>query len=122
MTDPVRAPRGRIQGTPSAAWRGRSVRALRSIALGAGIALACPAALAQEAEPMQQPQPAADSLNVEILVLHGTNDGKGIDRDIGDMPELGKPPFSSYNSYKVLKRQRLTLNRGKPESVTMPND
>ncbi len=47
---------------------------------------------------------AETTVNVELIVLHATNDGSGIDPKIGKMPELGKPPFSSYNSYKLLDR------------------
>jgi hypothetical protein len=38
---------------------------------------------------------------VEVMILHATNSKKGIDQRIGDMPELKKPPFSSYDSYEL---------------------
>ena len=88
--------------------------------LGLGVALASPAVIAQEVEPLQQP--AQETLNVELIVLHGTNDGKGIDPNIGDMPELKRPPFSSYNSYKQLQKERLTLTLAKSETRKLPND
>lgn len=49
---------------------------------------------------------------VEVLELHGTNDGSGIDPKLGKLPQLGKPPFSSYNSYRLLARGTLELTRG----------
>ena len=54
----------------------------------------------------------ADAENVavaEVLVLHATNDAKGIDPAIGDLPQLKQPPFSSYDSYKLLERGKLDL-------------
>ena len=38
------------------------------------------------------------------------------------MPELKRPPFSSYNSYKVLKRERVALKMGSSEKRKLPND
>jgi hypothetical protein len=52
---------------------------------------------------------AADEASAEVLVLHATNDGKGIDPAIGDLPQLKQPPFSSYDSYKLLERGKLAL-------------
>jgi hypothetical protein len=57
----------------------------------------------------------------DILVLHATNEKKGIDRRIGDMPELTKPPFSSYDSYALVDRGRLPLEKGVPKTLVLPN-
>lgn len=46
----------------------------------------------------------------KIVVLHGTNDGKGIDPAIGDLPQLKQPPFSAYDSYKLLDRGSVKLD------------
>lgn len=99
---------------------GSASRALRALALGAGIALVCPAALAQTPPkpPTQAPQTA---VNVEIIILHATNDGSGIDPKIGKMPELAQPPFSSYNSYKLLDRKTLALTKGNAQTHVLPN-
>jgi hypothetical protein len=67
-------------------------------------------------EPARAPQHFA-----EILVLHATNAKKGIDRRIGDMPELTKPPFSSYDSYALVDRAKLPLERGVPKTLVLPN-
>jgi hypothetical protein len=48
--------------------------------------------------------PAPTSISADVLVLHATNDQSGIDPRIGPMPALSKPPFSSYNSYRLLSR------------------
>ena len=43
--------------------------------------------------------------------MHATNEKKGIDPRIGKLPELGKSPFSNYDSYQVLDRVRLPLKK-----------
>ena len=57
---------------------------------------------------------------MEVIVLHGTNDGSGIDAKIGKIAELSKPPFSSYNSYKLLDRVKLPLTKGKSSTTKLP--
>lgn len=68
------------------------------------------------------PAPAAACVDAEVILLHGTNDGSGIDPKIGKIPELSKPPFSSYNSYKLLERPKVNLCKGKEVKVKLPND
>jgi hypothetical protein len=90
-------------------------------------ALAPGAALAEPIRPFsgdaaELQSPAEDTINVELLVLHATNDGKGIDKGLEDMPELKRPPFSSYNSYKVLKREKVALKMGSSDKRKLPND
>lgn len=57
----------------------------------------------------------------DILVLHATNEKKGIDRRIGEMPELTKPPFSSYDSYTLVDRTKLPLEKGVAKTFVLPN-
>ncbi|MFT3767078.1 MAG: hypothetical protein QM820_16395 [Minicystis sp.] len=74
-----------------------------------------------DARPQQQQAPkAVAAISAEIMVLHGTNDGSGIDPKIGKMPELGKPPFSSYNSYKLLDCTTASVDKGKAAAHTLP--
>jgi hypothetical protein len=54
------------------------------------------------------------------MVLHGTNDNTGIDRAIGPMPALTKPPFSAYNSYKLLSRNSVPLPRSVASKLKLP--
>ena len=54
-------------------------------------------------------------------MLHATNDKKGIDRRIGEMPELTRPPFSSYDSYALVDRVKLPLAKGVPKTLVLPN-
>lgn len=83
--------------------------------LGGGSAIAAPDAGAA--------QPAATSAGAEIMVMHATQvPGPGsIDEKIGNMPQLKKPPFSSYNTYKLLDRTSLSLKKGEPGSYKLPN-
>jgi hypothetical protein len=65
-------------------------------------------------------QAASAAMSAEVIVLHATNDGSGIDPKIGKMPALGQPPFSSYNSYKLLERVTLPLVKGKSSTTKLP--
>lgn len=65
---------------------------------------------------------AKSEYSAEVLVLHATNDGKGIDERVADMPELKKPPFSSYDSYELLKKVRFPLRKEEPKVFKLPND
>lgn len=62
-----------------------------------------------------------DSIKVEVLVLHASNQGKGVDPAIGKLPELNEPPFSSYDTYKLLSRNQLGLKRNVAGSITLAN-
>ena len=73
---------------------------LFGIFLAAGVSLA-PVPSVALAEEKAAPNAAEAAVSAELVVLHGTNDGSGIDPKIGKMSELSKPPFSSYNSYKL---------------------
>ena len=37
------------------------------------------------------------------------------------MPELKKPPFSSYKSYELLQKVKLLLNKDEPKTLELPN-
>jgi len=71
--------------------------------------------------PAEKAPPAAAVYNAEVLVLHATNGDKGIDARIGDMPELKKPPFSSYKSYELLQKVRHPLEKERPRTLDLPN-
>jgi len=78
------------------------------------------AASPDRAEPAGD-KPAAAKHVADVMVLHATNSKRGIDRRIGDMPELTRPPFSSYDSYTLVNRARLPLEKGAPKRLTLPN-
>lgn len=88
-----------------------------AFAFGAAPAPTERAAPAQQPAPMQSP---AAAVSAEIMILHGTNSGSGIDPKIGKIPALSKPPLSSYNSYKLLDRSKLQLDLGKTGSQKLP--
>ncbi|MBI5531369.1 MAG: hypothetical protein HY898_01550 [Deltaproteobacteria bacterium] len=58
----------------------------------------------------------------EVMVLHATNTDGGIDPRIGPMPELKKPPFSAYNTYKLIERTAITLTPSQPATAKLPNN
>lgn len=104
------------------------LRALGARRFGGALLLSCAALLAV---PSAAAEPPADKARpahqqgaffAEVMVLHATNSKKGIDARIGAMPELGKPPFSSYDSYELLDRQRLPLDKQAPRTLKLPND
>ncbi|MGK4002014.1 hypothetical protein WMF31_05280 [Sorangium sp. So ce1036] len=92
--------------------------AVMALALG----LSPSSAVAQgQAPPPAPAQPSDAAATFELVVLHATNDGTGIDPKIGKMPELGKPPFSAYNSYKLLERTKIGVQKGKPTTTKLPD-
>lgn len=64
--------------------------------------------------------PAAQ-VPAQIMVLHATNTDGGIDPRIGPLPQLKLPPFSAYNTYKLLGRHAITLATSRPDTTTLPN-
>ena len=100
-----------------------------SLALALALGLFARGTLAddsRQAAPAEAPAPAQTatpvaSVNMEVIILHATNDGTGIDPKIGKIPELSKPPFSSYNSYKLLDRPKIAVAQGAQSTVKLPN-
>ena len=62
----------------------------------------------------------AREVAAEVLILHATNSKKGVDERIGKMPELKKPPFSAYDSYELLSKNRVPLKK-EPQTLKLPN-
>jgi hypothetical protein len=85
---------------------------------GSGLAALAPSILAKDAHAGDAPA----EITAEVMVLHATNEGKGIDPGIGDLPELKKPPFSSYDTYKLLGKTNHKLAKGKEQDKKLPND
>jgi hypothetical protein len=113
---------------------GRHARTMKAAAVALAIVLCSPAALGDEprraagalspkarAQSDGDKKPAEPSFAAEVLVLHATNTQKGIDARIGAMPELKKPPFSSYDSYELLDRARLDLDQKTPKTLKLAN-
>jgi len=72
-------------------------------------------------EPEKPALPAKIGTFADVLVLHATNLKQGVDARLRELPELTKPPFSSYDSYSVLAHQKLPLAPGVPSSLKLPN-
>jgi hypothetical protein len=61
---------------------------------------------------------------IELTIIHATQSdaGGGIDPLLRDLPQLTRDqPFVRYNTYKVLGRQALPLEVGKPATSDLPN-
>jgi|ERR1700722_19505326 hypothetical protein len=73
--------------------------------------------------PSRAQAPASLLVNAEIMVLHATMaPGPGsIDPAIGRMPQLQKPPFSVFNTYRLLDKKIIPLEVGKTGPYTLPN-
>jgi hypothetical protein len=64
--------------------------------------------------------PAPAAISADIIILHATNENSGIDPKLGKMPELSQPPFSSYNSYKLLDHVKQPLTKGQSTTIKLP--
>lgn len=72
------------------------------------------------ASPPPPPPPLAQ-ISADVLVLHATNKGGGIDASLAQLPQLKQPPFSSYNTYKKLSSSRVAVAKDKVTNVTLPD-
>ena len=67
------------------------------------------------------PPPPLAQISVDVLVLHATNSGGGIDPSLAQLPQLKQPPFSSYNTYKKLSNPRVAVAKDKISNVPLPD-
>ncbi len=100
-------------------------RIMHVLALGGvlGFGFAAMASDEASAEPAQLQAGIPLTANADIMVLHATQvAGPGsIDPRIGSMPQLKKPPFSAYNTYKLLDRKVVPLEKGKAATYALQN-
>jgi hypothetical protein len=104
---------------------------MKRAALGAALLLSIFVSAAERPsfalEPVDLPapaplqDPAVQAAAAEVLVLYANNSGKGIDPDIGDVPELKEPPFSSYNTYELIEKKSFDLAKDVPAEQGLPN-
>jgi hypothetical protein len=82
-----------------------------------------PQRLADPAPPASAPKPRkeAPAPSVELLVLHATHGKPELDPRLSDLDELKKPPFSSYERYRLIDRTKLPLVKGAPKTRRLPN-
>jgi hypothetical protein len=57
----------------------------------------------------------------ELSVLHATHGKPDIDPRLRDLEELRKPPFSTYERYRLIDQARLSLVVGVPKTHALPN-
>ena len=74
----------------------------------------------------QSGAPAPANVKADVMVLHATNVDGGvvIDPRIGELPALRKPPFSAFNSYKLLSQNAVAVSKDPkdpPATTTLPN-
>ncbi len=102
---------------------GRRAPAALAVGLLALLSLAAsPAtALARPPSPAAGSSPAPASFTAEVMVLHATNAGGGIDGRVGNLAQLKKPPFSAYDTYKLLTQARTPLTAGAEVSAVLPD-
>jgi hypothetical protein len=67
------------------------------------------------------PPPVLPQLATDVLVLHATNGGGGIDASLAQLRQLKDPPFSSYNTYKQLSRTKVLVAKDRPTNVGLPD-
>lgn len=79
------------------------------------------AAPAQSASAVPSNLPPQAPVGGEIIVMLATNGDGGIDPQIGVLPQLRLPPFSAYNTYKLLARHPVTWALRQSQSVKLPN-
>jgi hypothetical protein len=108
---------------PSATMRRRKVLLAALGAAGIAIAASSPHAWAQQPAPPRPGPAAALVVHAEIMVLYATTvPGPGaIDPAIGKMPQLTKPPFSVFNTYRLIDKRVIPLELGKSGPYTLPN-
>jgi hypothetical protein len=70
-----------------------------------------------------QPVPPPQRATIEVMVLHATQSPPpgSIGPGISNAQQLQQPPFSAWNTYRLLAKQGLTLNQGAPMTYTLPN-
>jgi len=108
----------------------KHARFAAALALGLGLTLGTPglasdagvasltgtASMANDAGP-----PAPQPVPAEILILHATNSGGGIDPQLRHLKQLQRPPFSAYDTYKLLRRSQSSLEPQKATTTRLPN-
>jgi hypothetical protein len=74
--------------------------------------------------PKQAASQPAGAVDAEVMLLHATNrpdGGTGIDPRIGNLPALKQPPFSSYNTYTLISKNKYPVTKQAPATTTLPN-
>ena len=63
-----------------------------------------------------------DKVTADVLVIHAsTTDAKTVDPRIAKMSQLSRPPFSAFNTFKVLDQKAVVLEKGRPSGLAVVN-
>ena len=82
---------------------------------------ACAAAAVLMFAASARAQSAPTALNADVMALHAHNGKGGIDGKIGKLPQLKKPPFSQFKSWKLLEKSKATLAKDVITALRLPN-
>lgn len=95
------------------------------LAIVLGPLMATRVASAQKpAVPPGQPPPPPPLVNIsaDVMVVHARNTASpGIEASLANLKQLRDPPFSSYNTYKLLSQSRVGVAKDKAASVSLPD-
>jgi hypothetical protein len=64
---------------------------------------------------------AGEQARCELLTIEASSGGQGVDAALAAHAAiLRKPPFSAFNTFRLLKRQAYDLTRGTPVVLSLP--
>lgn len=64
---------------------------------------------------------AEDTVRCEVLTIEASNSGLGIDPALRAHSAIfGKPPFSAFDTFKLVQRQAHDITLGVPVALTLP--
>lgn len=67
------------------------------------------------------PTQASDEVRCDVLTIEASNRGLGIDAALAEHSAvLTKPPFSSFNTFKLVSRQGYDLRLGTASALALP--
>ncbi len=69
-----------------------------------------------------QAAPGKQALAADVIVAHATNAGGGIDAKLKDLPQLRQPPFSAYDTYRLIDRGTVGLAPGSPGQMPLVDE
>lgn len=65
---------------------------------------------------------AQDGVSSQVLIVLASEDEGTVDPALRNEPALGRPPFNSFRSMKILEKPQVRLRKGRPETVDLPNE
>lgn len=66
------------------------------------------------------PVRAADKAQCNVLTIHATNNEGTTDPALEQIPELKKPPFNMYKTFRLLSEKDHTLTMDVPVTLSLP--